>query len=278
VTSDLGRYIASRITTRLAQSRKFFVVERQRLTQVLTELKFSMSDLVDPAKAKQLGRMVGVEAIVVGTLSDLGDYVDIDARMIDIETSRTFFGTTVTLKKDQTITQMMERGREIPAAGSRPTTAAPPTISLGTAKYQDLKKLRVEVEGLQIMADGGVVVYLSYVNKAREELVIGLALDKTFLVDNAGNRYRHVGGSGLFGGWGAGWYPSNSFLTLAPGDRGSASFIFGRPDQTGKKGALFHFTSGQLFVKYVEDQHSPSRQRPVPGEGFNITIRNIEPR
>ena len=67
VTSNLGRYVASRLTTRLAQEGKFLVVERQHLGQVLAELCFSMSDLVDTAKAKQLGRMAGVEAIVVGT-------------------------------------------------------------------------------------------------------------------------------------------------------------------------------------------------------------------
>lgn len=47
-TSDFGRFVASRLTTRLAQDRRFFVIERQRLGQVLAELKFSMSDLVDP--------------------------------------------------------------------------------------------------------------------------------------------------------------------------------------------------------------------------------------
>lgn len=72
VTSDLGRYIAERLTTRLIQNPRVRVVERRRLGQVLTELKFGMSDLVDPAKAKQLGRIVGVEALVVGSLSDLG--------------------------------------------------------------------------------------------------------------------------------------------------------------------------------------------------------------
>ena len=53
-TNDLGRYIATRITTRLGQSKKFSVTERQRLAQVLRELKISMSALVDPEQAKKL--------------------------------------------------------------------------------------------------------------------------------------------------------------------------------------------------------------------------------
>src|SRR2546428_321734 len=60
ITNDLGRYIATRITTRLGQSKKFSVTERQRLAQVLAEMKISMSDLVDPEQAKKLKKMDGV--------------------------------------------------------------------------------------------------------------------------------------------------------------------------------------------------------------------------
>ncbi len=133
VTSDLGRYIASRLTTRLAQNReKFFVVERQRLNQVLAELKFSMSDLVDPAKAKQLGKMVGVEAIVVGTVSDLGNQVDIDARMIEIETNRLLLGATVTISKDPTVTALLERGRVAVVTAPSPPEQ-PPQVAVAPA-------------------------------------------------------------------------------------------------------------------------------------------------
>ena len=38
VTSDLGRFIASRLTTRLAQTPNFFVIERQRLGQRMAAL------------------------------------------------------------------------------------------------------------------------------------------------------------------------------------------------------------------------------------------------
>lgn len=126
VTSDLGRYIASRLTTRLAQNPRFFVIERQRLGQVLAELKFSMSDLVDPTKAKQLGRMAGVEGILVGSIADVGNQVELDARLIEIETNRTVLGATVTISKDPTVTAMLERGRqEAPAVTPAPSVAQP---------------------------------------------------------------------------------------------------------------------------------------------------------
>src|SRR5437867_9203490 len=124
VTSNLGRYVAERLTTRLsAQTEKFRVIERRRLGQVLGELNFSMSDLVDPSKAKQLGRMLGVEAIVVGTVSDLGNSVDIDARIIEIETNNILRGMTVGISKDETVRRLWDEGRP-PEAGWTPPAKA----------------------------------------------------------------------------------------------------------------------------------------------------------
>lgn len=266
VTSDLGRYIANRLTTRLIQSPKFFVVERRRLGQVLEELKFSMSDLVDPAKAKQLGQMVGVEAIIIGTVSDLGNQVDIDARVIEIDTSRMLLSATVTIGKDQVVAQLMERGREAPATAapvgvqSATPSISQPTTARKAVKYQEFPKFRVEVEGLQLTTQETVVIYLTYINKTKEELTIGLnsPSQKTFVLDTSGNGFAYSRGSGLSGGWHAGsWTPGPSFLVVPPADRASASLILeGRRGEKG--GPAFHFTSEQFFVQNPTD-HNKAR-------------------
>lgn len=112
ITDDLGRYIATRITTRLGQSKKFSVTERQRLAQVLAEMKISMSDLVDPEQAKKLKKMVGVDALVVGTIADLGKQVDVNARLIEIEANLMIWSASVTIDKDPTLEKLQGRGRE----------------------------------------------------------------------------------------------------------------------------------------------------------------------
>ena len=111
-TSELSRYIAERLTTRFAQSPRFRVIERRRLAEMLAELKFGMSDLVDPSKAKALGRMTGVEALVVGSLSDLGTTVEIDARLIELETGGLLVAATAAISKDDTV-KSMQRGHRI---------------------------------------------------------------------------------------------------------------------------------------------------------------------
>lgn len=196
ITSDLGRYIANRLTTRLAQSPKFFVIERQRLGQILAELKFSMSDLVDPAKAKQLGRMFGVEAIVVGTVSDLGNQVDIDARIIEIEVNRMLLGATVTISKDPTVTALLESGMQKPFTAPI-SPGRPPAV--GTAAVPQPKELqRVEVgdfvfelKGCKISGATGTcdLTITNMTQDLRRFALYGKHYRQILLYDDLGNEY-----------------------------------------------------------------------------------------
>lgn len=99
----LGQFVAERLSTLLSRQPQCHLIERHRLDQVLQELKFSMSELVDPAKARRLGQMLGVQGLVVGTVTDLGTTFDIDARIIDIQTDVSLPGTSASVVKDDTV-------------------------------------------------------------------------------------------------------------------------------------------------------------------------------
>lgn len=47
------------------------VVERQRLQSVLNEQRLGAAGLLDPATVKRVGKLLGVDALIVGTVSDL---------------------------------------------------------------------------------------------------------------------------------------------------------------------------------------------------------------
>lgn len=196
VVSDLGRFIASRLTTRLAQNPKFSVIERQRLGQVLAELRFSMSDLVDPAKAKQLGRMAGVEAIVVGTIADLGNQVDLDARMIEIETNRMLLGATVSIGKDPTVTALLERGRAEP--GAPPAVAPGPssmTTPTGAGKSDSVEGFVFQSRGCRKRAKT-ITCLVAIVNTTNEDRVLvinpsGSGSPHSALMDEQSRQYSH---------------------------------------------------------------------------------------
>jgi hypothetical protein len=50
----------------------YSVIERKALDKILAEQNFSNSDRADPASAAKLGRILGVDAIVVGSITQFG--------------------------------------------------------------------------------------------------------------------------------------------------------------------------------------------------------------
>jgi hypothetical protein len=115
VTSDLGRYVAERLTTRLSHHRdRFRLLERRRLAQVLEELRFGLSALADPRKIQQAGRMAGVDALVIGTVSERGRAVDVDARIVEVNTMAVVASAHVSISRSDPAIELLERGRARP--------------------------------------------------------------------------------------------------------------------------------------------------------------------
>jgi TolB-like protein len=85
--SHFGRYLSEELTTRVFMTRRFKVIERSLLDQVLAEQQLQVgTNLVDPASAKRLGKILGVDAILSGTWTDLSTHVKVNARLIGTET------------------------------------------------------------------------------------------------------------------------------------------------------------------------------------------------
>lgn len=61
--------LAADIMTQSLMERGADVIERQRLDAVMREQSLSSSSAFDPATAKQLGRLLGVDALFVGTVA-----------------------------------------------------------------------------------------------------------------------------------------------------------------------------------------------------------------
>jgi TolB-like protein len=88
--SDLGRYLAEELTTRLFRTGRFQIVERRLMNKMIEEQKLSISGLIDENTASRVGRVLGVDALATGTIADLNTSVKINARMIATETGSVF--------------------------------------------------------------------------------------------------------------------------------------------------------------------------------------------
>ncbi len=78
---DVGRGIRDLLVQKFVEDGSFSVIERAALDKVLTEQNFSNSDRANPASAAQLAKILGVDAIVIGSITQFGR--DDETRKVD---------------------------------------------------------------------------------------------------------------------------------------------------------------------------------------------------
>jgi curli biogenesis system outer membrane secretion channel CsgG len=113
---DIGKGISDLVVTQLVKDGTYSVVERRALDAILAEQNFSNSERADPTSAARIGKVLGVDAIIVGSITQFGTedsslrvggvggrwsrvgggrvgqsrgkaHVKIDARLIDVNTA-----------------------------------------------------------------------------------------------------------------------------------------------------------------------------------------------
>lgn len=107
--SALGRFLAEELTVRLFKTKKLEVADRQLLGKVLYENRTSLGNLLETTSTRDLGRMLGVNALIMGTYADLGAAVAINIRLINTETGGIISVAGVEIAKDEGIKQLLEQ-------------------------------------------------------------------------------------------------------------------------------------------------------------------------
>ena len=72
VNQDIGKGMADLLVEKLVNTGTYSVIERKALDKLLAEQNFSNSDRVDPNTAAKLGRMIGADAIILGSIVQFG--------------------------------------------------------------------------------------------------------------------------------------------------------------------------------------------------------------
>jgi curli biogenesis system outer membrane secretion channel CsgG len=69
---DVGKGIADMLVDRLVKDGSYSVIERKELDKVLGEQNFSNSNRADPSSAAKIGKVLGVSAIIIGSITQFG--------------------------------------------------------------------------------------------------------------------------------------------------------------------------------------------------------------
>src|SRR5215468_5379524 len=84
----LRKGLADMLITDLGQVTSLQIVERDKLNQVLGELKLSRSRFIDPRTAQKLGKGLAAEFIMTGAYLVAGDTLRVDVRVVEVKTGR----------------------------------------------------------------------------------------------------------------------------------------------------------------------------------------------
>jgi len=83
---EVAKYVQEDVTTALVNSGHFNVVERLKLKSVLEELELSQTGAIDSKHAKQVGKLLGADVILTGTLAATGEDWNVNLRIVNTET------------------------------------------------------------------------------------------------------------------------------------------------------------------------------------------------
>jgi hypothetical protein len=168
---DLSEYILSILSENAVNDGTFSVVDRQQLDAIRAELDFQISGEVSDESAQGIGRLLGAEGIVSGTINKIGPLYRVQVKAIEVETAGVQGQWSKNLSADGTlVSALTERFVAAPVANSAsnridqvqtPAVQAPASSTTTTAVVAESPKVE-EVISYKIGDTGpagGIVFY-----------------------------------------------------------------------------------------------------------------------
>jgi hypothetical protein len=176
---------------------KFEVVERRQLLKLVEELSLGQMGLIEEKSLKEMGRVLGVDAIVTGSMTDLGKSIKVNARMISVESAKVVAVAATDIPQTGVVVDLMgkqaERGQL--SSPDRKSSGTSPTSTIGKGKLRvEVNEFAFEVQSCKIVASAKRIechVIITNLGKDREmEVNIHPNYSpSTRIIDNFGNEY-----------------------------------------------------------------------------------------
>ena len=88
VSGDEAAMLSDRLRIELFRTGAFDVMERNKMQEILEEQQFQLTGCTDQTCAVQIGRLIGVQKMVAGSVGKIGDLYTVSLWMVDVESGR----------------------------------------------------------------------------------------------------------------------------------------------------------------------------------------------
>jgi TolB-like protein len=110
VPKDTAKSVTEIFRTALINTQKFKVIERDALDKVLKEQKLQVgSEAIDETSAVEVGKILGVERVVLGSVTKVGGSVfTVNCRLVDVKTAESLVGKTLKYRNEDELVDTIQ--------------------------------------------------------------------------------------------------------------------------------------------------------------------------
>jgi TolB-like protein len=109
MATELSEYIMEELNGMLIRQKKLTVIDRLNLALIAKEMNFQMSGMVSDESMLGIGKMLGAQYIVVGSLEDANNAYRYRIYAINVESSAREAVIMLNIKKDKTFVDFVKR-------------------------------------------------------------------------------------------------------------------------------------------------------------------------
>jgi TolB-like protein len=184
----LGTIVASEIATDLRRDHALLLVERERIGQVLGELKLRQMVSPDTSQASQIGNLADAQALVLGAVSEAGDRYLVTARIVATETGDTLSAESASVPA----AGLVALASDAVVLRSRSDAVLRSALFPGMGQLYNRQPAKAYAfGGAEVALLGGAVAFHLSGNSERSKYrKARTAADATFYYQRASNRYQ----------------------------------------------------------------------------------------
>ncbi len=104
-----GETVSELLSAELSRSTIFQQVERARIASLVKEVETGMTGLISSESAVKAGNFAGAKLIITGSVAELGDRIQVNARLIETETGKVISVQKIDLPREDIIAESKQR-------------------------------------------------------------------------------------------------------------------------------------------------------------------------
>jgi TolB-like protein len=123
-SNTFSEYVLDELTANLVDSGKLTIVDRKEIDLIRSEFDFQVSGEVSDDSMQDLGRMLGAQSIVSGSLTNIGGSYRIVIRVLNVQSVTVEVQYRTDILSDNRVQALLAGGNNSGGSNARPSTAA----------------------------------------------------------------------------------------------------------------------------------------------------------